>query len=169
VLLRFFCRSTGTEIIFCQYSDSYRCNGYDTNVLLHFEIFTAKKTVNRWILGADLSKIRSMFFYMKKVFFKSSKKVRPEFVQHCWSITSVARWSEPCQVLLCIISRRWRVRVPVWTQWWLLAVGCIVDMLQYVCYGVRSRCYVTLCVLDYFLVLYLHACCIIVARWGEHG
>jgi len=24
-------------------------------------------------------------------------------------------------------------------------------------------------VLDYFLVLYLHACCIIVTRWGEHG
>jgi len=23
--------------------------------------------------------------------------------------------------------------------------------------------------LDYFLVLYLHACCIIVTRWGEHG
>jgi len=26
-----------------------------------------------------------------------------------------------------------------------------------------------LCVLDYFLVLYLHACCIIVTRWGEPG
>jgi len=25
-----------------------------------------------------------------------------------------------------------------------------------------------LCVLDYFLV-YLHACCSIVTRWGEHG
>jgi len=24
-------------------------------------------------------------------------------------------------------------------------------------------------VLDYFLVLYLHACCIIVTRWGEPG
>jgi len=24
-------------------------------------------------------------------------------------------------------------------------------------------------VLDYFIVLYLHACCIVVTRWGEHG
>jgi len=26
-----------------------------------------------------------------------------------------------------------------------------------------------LCVSDYFLVLYVHACCIIVTRWGEPG
>jgi len=60
-------------------------------------------------------------------------------------------------VYLCIVAQSFEQLTGFVYQIWLHLTGF-------------TQCpYITLCVLDYFLVLYLHACCISATWWGEPG